>query len=718
MQGFKDVKIAYKIVGLCLAIIATFSITIGWVYLQLKNNLYQAKRTEIQHTVETAWSELHYYASLVEKGELSQKAAQAAAKKNIKSLRFAGKNYFWINDLTPRMIMHPIKPELDGKDLSNTSDPDGKKLFVEMVQVAKASGQGFVDYLWSKPGFTEPVPKISFVKVVPQWGWIIGAGLYLDDIEAIQNQIFIKIISIVSVIIALAIFVVIFVSRGISRPLQQTVHVFEELKKGNLDLRLDMKQKDEVGQMAEAMDSFSEGLRARADLLAEVANGDVELEVDVLSEHDTLGKSMVGMITAAKDRAKMVSQVALGDLSQDVDVLSDKDTLGKALDTMVATARKRADIVSKVSLGDLDLDVAILSEQDTMGKALDVMIKTSQRREELVEKVALGDLTVEMPVLSNEDTLGKSLVAMLDKLNEVVSDVKSAADNVAAGSQELSSTAEQISQGATEQAASAEEASSSMEEMVANIGTNADNARQTESIASKSSDDANKSGSAVQETVSAMHNIAEKISIIEEIARQTNLLALNAAIEAARAGDHGKGFAVVAAEVRKLAERSQHAAAEINTLATSSVDVAQDAGEMLKRLVPDIQKTADLVQEISVASSEQSGGAEQINVAIQQLDQVTQTNASAAEEMSASSEELAAQAGQLQDSVSFFSIKQLGRQLAGHYTEDRQADSRNKPAANNLRLDVKPNAEPAVGKTGGHKLKLDESELGGEFERY
>ena len=248
------------------------------------------------------------------------------------------------------------------------------------------------------------------------------------------------------------------------------------------------------------------------------------------------------------------------------------------------------------------------------------------------------------------------MLRMVEKLKAVVADVKASADNVASGSQELSSGAEQLSQGTTEQAANAEEASSSVEEMNATIRQNADNALQTEKIALKSSNDALESGKAVSEAVKAMKDIAEKISIIEEIARQTNLLALNAAIEAARAGAHGKGFAVVAAEVRKLAERSQVAAAEISHLSGTSVDVAEHAGAMLAKLVPDIQKTSDLVQEISAASKEQAGGADQISGAIQQLNQVVQQNAGAAEEMSSTAEELSSQAGQLMEVMAFFKV--------------------------------------------------------------
>ena len=246
---------------------------------------------------------------------------------------------------------------------------------------------------------------------------------------------------------------------------------------------------------------------------------------------------------------------------------------------------------------------------------------------------------------------------MLDKLQGVVSEAMAAAQNVSSGSQQLAASAEQLSQGATEQASATEEASSSMEEMASNVKQNSDNASQTEKIARQSAQDAEASGEAVTHAVKAMETIAEKITIVQEIARQTDLLALNAAVEAARAGEHGRGFAVVASEVRKLAERSQAAAAEIGTLSVGTVKSAQEAGEMLVRLVPDIKRTADLVAEITAACREQDVGATQINQAIQQLDQVTQQNASASEEVSATSEELTAQAEQLQRTISYFQIE-------------------------------------------------------------
>ncbi|QOZ66903.1 methyl-accepting chemotaxis protein [Bradyrhizobium arachidis] len=315
-------------------------------------------------------------------------------------------------------------------------------------------------------------------------------------------------------------------------------------------------------------------------------------------------------------------------------------------------------LADAVAIGDLSHKIES-SSNDEIGdliKSLNAMTVNLNATAALANQIAQGDLTVEAKPLSDKDTLGLALERMVEKLRQIVSEALTAAQNVSAGSQELSASAEQLSQGATEQASSAEEASSSMEEMASNVKQNADNANQTEKIAAQSAKDAEASGAAVGRAVNAMQTIAEKITIVQEIARQTDLLALNAAVEAARAGEHGKGFAVVASEVRKLAERSQAAAAEIGTLSAETVKVAQEAGSMLSKLVPDIKRTAELVEEITAACREQDVGSAQINQAIQQLDKVGQQNASASEEVSSTSEELASQAEQLQSTIAYFRI--------------------------------------------------------------
>jgi len=533
----KNLNIPVKLSIVTLAIILLFSLTTVWLYGMNRSNLYQAKQEKVKDGVDTAWAVVNHYIALEKSGVLSADDARQQALTTIKSIRYQGDNYYWINDLEPRMIMHPIKPELDGQDLSQNKDPNGKRLFVAMVDQVKASGAGFVDYYWPKPGFSKPVPKISYVKLAPEWGWIVGSGLYIDDFEAEMARVLSYTLGMLVFIVLATALCVYLLSRGILRPLRQAIHVANDL---------------EIGDMTDDI---------------------------VVDRHDELGVLLANM------------------------------------QRMLVALRQVATLANAVSRGDLTQNITIRSERDEMMQALSRM--------------------------------GSELAV-------VVKDAKVTAEQVTLGSMSLTHAAMSLSEGTTEQAASAEQAAASIEQMLANIRLNASNAFETEKIARAMATNAIDGGRAVSQTVEAMRNITDKIHIVEEISRQTNLLALNAAIEAARAGEHGKGFAVVAAEVRKLAERSQLAAGEISALSLSSVEVAEKAGSLLGVIVPQVQKTADLIEEISTATREQQTGAEQISRAIHELDRVIQQNAAAAEEMSSTAEELSSQAESLQQSIEFF----------------------------------------------------------------
>jgi methyl-accepting chemotaxis protein len=466
----------------------------------------------------------------------------------------------------------------------------------------------------------------------------------------------------------------VWLSLGIGRGLGNAVKLANAVATGDLGQQVVVTSHDEIRDLVDALERMTVNLRAMAGIAEAIAEGDLSVEAKRRSDSDVLGVALERMTMNLRATAGIAEAVAEGDLSVEAKRRSDVDVLGVALERMTANLRATAAIAEAIAEGDLSVEAMRRSDRDVLGVALERMTTNLRATAAVAEAIAEGDLSVKAKRRSDADVLGGALERMLGKLETVVTDATSAADNVSSGSQQLSAGAGELSQGATQQAAATEQASASMEQMAANVKQNADNAAQTERIARQSAKDAEASGAAVVQAVAAMRTIAEKITIVQEIARQTDLLALNAAVEAARAGEHGRGFAVVASEVRKLAERSQMAATEIGTLSGETVKVAQEAGEMLVRLVPDIRKTAELVTEISAACREQDTGAEQINQAIQQLDKVTQQNASASEQMSATSEELAAQAEQLQSTIAYFRVKDAAS--AGAVAPARRASQR------------------------------------------
>ena len=460
------------------------------------------------------------------------------------------------------------------------------------------------------------------------------------------------------------------------------------------------------------------------ELIAQTYKGDHEKMKVAVNNVAQVLQTLQGMLVRLADAAKEgklaergkpeLVQGAYADIVRGVNAI---------LDAVIGPLNFSAKYVEQISKGDIPPQITDTYHGDfnLIKNNLNTLIAAMNEITTAAEEISNGNLTVTIRERSPQDKLMQALASMVSGLTRTVSDIRAIAGEVSAASQSISTASIQVSKGASAQAAAAEEASSSMEEMVSNIKQNADNAQQTDKIANKSAKDAQESGKSVLEAVAAMKEIANKISIIEEIARQTNLLALNAAIEAARAGEHGKGFAVVAAEVRKLAERSQKAAGEINQLSANTLKVSEKSGEMLDKLVPDIQRTAELVQEITAASKEQDTGAEQINKALQQLEQVIQQNASASEEMASTTEELTGQSDQLVSALAFF------------HTEDEDGGRQHKPViAKPIRQapfaaprTLKPNghgaaaaARPQTRSGVGLRLNDKHDDLDGEFERY
>ncbi|MGE0086220.1 MAG: methyl-accepting chemotaxis protein [Desulfococcaceae bacterium] len=417
------------------------------------------------------------------------------------------------------------------------------------------------------------------------------------------------------------------------------------------------------------LNTLISNLSATVRMVERIAQGDLRVQVQILSEKDVLGKSLNTMVSTLREILADIDSLTRAAADGKPDARGDADRfrgeyaqiirgINHTLDAVSGPMSVAAEYVARISVGDFPEKIAEEYKGDfnEIRNNINMLIANLQAAVQAAEKVAGGNLNVEVRILSDRDSLGKSISKMIENLSRFAVSVQEAAEQVAAGSEQLSSGSEKISQGISEQAAGIEQISSSMEEMSGMVNQNADNAMQTASIARKAAQDAEIGGKSLDETVMAMKSISEKIRIVEEIARQTNMLALNAAIEAARAGEHGKGFAVVAAEVRKLAERSQNAAKDINNLSVSNLEISENAGKMFKEMIGGIQKTAELVQEISASSAEQASGIAQVNKAIQQLDQVIQENAAATEEMAAGSRDFSAQAELMLQAVSFFTF--------------------------------------------------------------
>lgn len=388
------------------------------------------------------------------------------------------------------------------------------------------------------------------------------------------------------------------------------------------------------------------------------------------------------------------------------------DEINNAVNTLVNSIN---DITAKTKLfakGDLDVEFKMRSEEDELMQALQEMVKATTEIVNKLDLIAKGDLTIRLKARSDKDILSQSITEMVTSVSDVVNKVQIASDNIAEASQEMNSNSQLVSQGASEQASAAEEVSSSMEQMSSNIQQNTDNAQQTESIAISAAHGMSQVASSSAESLKSIKEIANKISIIGDIAFQTNILALNAAVEAARAGEHGKGFAVVASEVRKLAENSKVAAEEINILSKTSVEVTEKAGALMAKIIPDVERTAKLVQEITAASLEQNSGAIQINNAINQLNQVTQQNAAAAEEMATSSEELNGQADQLRDLISFFTVN-------NHGATNNIVKKTNKSTKDNQKFNSQHNTNTvSVPKSGVHINLHHNDKKDADFEQF